>query len=108
VDGADLPGGLSRAAVDDVEAGTVLLSNLDAQPDLAIARVPWEFRHLVEDVLLQRGWRLEHPAVRGVLLGPDGQRVDAAALVGGALREPDLGRFRQLLSDTGAVLQERP
>jgi hypothetical protein len=32
---------------------------------------------LVEDALLHRGWRIDHPAIRGVLIGPEGQRVDA-------------------------------
>jgi len=35
---------------------------------------------VIEDALLRRGWRLEHPAVRGVVLGPTGQRLDANAL----------------------------
>jgi hypothetical protein len=33
---------------------------------------------LVENALLQRGWRIEHPAIRGVLIGPHGERIDAA------------------------------
>jgi hypothetical protein len=36
---------------------------------------------LVEDRLLRQGWRLEHPAIRGVLIGPDGQRIDAVRSV---------------------------
>ncbi len=32
---------------------------------------------IVEDALLPHGWRLEHPGIRGVLIGPDAARVDA-------------------------------
>jgi hypothetical protein len=35
---------------------------------------------LLEDALLARGWRLKHPAVRGVLIGPQGERVDGRTL----------------------------
>jgi hypothetical protein len=53
---------------------------------------------VVEDALLAQGWRLEHPAVRGVLVGPGGDRVDALAEVtyvdGGPV---DLGALPRLL-----------
>jgi hypothetical protein len=54
--------------------------------------------YLVEDQLLPRGFRLEHPAVRGVLLGPDGQRVDARHLVGGTYLAPDLTELCDVLA----------
>ncbi len=35
---------------------------------------------LFEDALMTRGWRLEHPIRRGVLIGPQGQRLDTNTL----------------------------
>ncbi|MEV8515294.1 hypothetical protein [Dactylosporangium sp. NPDC051484] len=78
---AQLAAVLGRDLVDDVEAIRMIESGAAAA---ACGHV--EERHefgagdpavaLVEDHLLRRGWRLEHPAVRGVLSGPDGRRVD--------------------------------
>jgi hypothetical protein len=56
------------------------------------------FRPLVEDVLFAQGWRLDHSAVRGVMRGPDGERVDAADLVAGPIADPDLTAFANLVS----------
>lgn len=54
--------------------------------------------HLVEYALLRRGWRLEHPAVRGVLVGPAGETVDAARLIADAFTGAvDLTGLRKLL-----------
>jgi hypothetical protein len=50
--------------------GTATIDPSDYQPPPILCA-------LVEDVLLRKGWRLEHPAIRGVLIGPDGERVDA-------------------------------
>ncbi|GIJ44213.1 hypothetical protein Val02_10990 [Virgisporangium aliadipatigenens] len=52
------------------------------------------FAPLLEDGLLPHGWRLEHPAVRGVLVGPDGARIDREMIVK-ALAEPGLGTLRE-------------
>jgi hypothetical protein len=43
---------------------------------------------LVEAALLPNGWRLEHPAIRGVLRGPQGQLLDANALMARASVDP--------------------
>jgi hypothetical protein len=60
--------------------------------------VPPVVAGIVEDALFARGWRLEHPAVRGVLLGPRGDRVDALALVAyGEDGKVDLTALRDLL-----------
>jgi hypothetical protein len=44
---------------------------------------------LVEDVLLRQGWRLEHPVIRHVLIGPAGERLDGNRLAKAALDQPD-------------------
>jgi hypothetical protein len=51
----------------------------------------------VEDHLLRQGWRLEHPAVRGILIGPTGERLDARSLISGTYAHPDLSALRALL-----------
>jgi hypothetical protein len=55
---------------------------------------------LVELALLERGWRLEHPAVRAVLIGPDGTRVDHSAIAA-AVADPAI--LRGWLTPDGAV-----
>lgn len=55
---------------------------------------------LVEDRLLTRGWRLEHPAVRGVLISADGHRLDARDLVRDTYGEPDLAALRAYLASS--------
>ena len=57
---------------------------------------------LVEAALLPNGWRLEHPAVRGVLRGPQGQALDAKALVARAAIEP------AARAELGALLGDQP
>lgn len=55
--------------------------------------------HLVEYALLRKGWRLAHPAVRGVLVGPHGESVDAARLIANAFAgTADLTELRKLLN----------
>ncbi|MER7168532.1 M48 family metallopeptidase [Micromonospora sp. NPDC000207] len=86
---------LGRRPVDDVEVGEVIRDRsaellaiaLDVPPS-AVESVPYDeddpptaLIRLVEANLLGSGWRLEHPAVRDVLVGPDGTRVDARRLV---------------------------
>jgi hypothetical protein len=46
---------------------------------------------VIEHALLARGWRLKHPAVRGVLVGPAGTLVDRDRLVD-AYNDPALVR----------------
>jgi hypothetical protein len=46
---------------------------------------------LMEHALLDRGWRLKHPAVRGVLVGPAGTVVDRDAMAA-AINDPTLLR----------------
>jgi hypothetical protein len=74
----------------DVElVGFILAQIRDTPPDMV---PPTEFiAYLVEDQLLRHGWRLEHPAVRGVLVGPRGERFDASTLV-------DAEAFRSVLA----------
>jgi len=43
---------------------------------------------LVEAAALPDGWRLEHPAIRGVLRGPQGEALDVNALAARAAAEP--------------------
>jgi hypothetical protein len=68
---------LRRGPVDDVEVAATLT---DLPRETAAI--------LVEAGLLPTGWRLEHPAVRGVLRGPQGQAVDVNALAARAAMEP--------------------
>ncbi|MFB6395620.1 hypothetical protein [Polymorphospora lycopeni] len=83
---ADVAAVLGREPVDDVEAIQVIH---DRAPELTalVFDVPVEEMTgddgphpsqlwLLENHLLRRGWRLEHPAVRGVLVAPDGRRLD--------------------------------
>jgi hypothetical protein len=59
---------------------------------------------VVEDALLRRGWRLEHPAVRGVLVGPDGTRIDARDLVRSVAQgQPGLADLRRTLGAGGTA-----
>ena len=95
----DVAAVLGREPVDDLECAEVLVTrNADV---FALRRARWEIDPatpepeppstdytpppelcaLVETVLLGRGWRLEHPAIRGVLIGTGGERVDAARSV---------------------------
>ncbi|WP_434742287.1 M48 family metallopeptidase [Micromonospora sp. SH-82] len=86
---------LGRRPVDDVEVGEVIRDRsaellaiaLDVPPS-AVESEPYDeddppsaLIRLVEANLLGAGWRLEHPAVRDVLVGPDDTRVDARRLV---------------------------
>ena len=71
---------------DEVTAAMAILDGDDLEDDKPAAddgppEVPPVVADIVEDALFARGWRLEHPAVRGVLVGPGGERVDALALV---------------------------
>jgi hypothetical protein len=70
---------------DDVEVVGVLarVDDRPADDDAAIrlAGVVHAAGVLVEDALLRRGWTLAHPAVRGELVGPDGERVDPRAIL---------------------------
>jgi hypothetical protein len=43
-------------------------------------RLPPVLLAVLEDALTPLGWRLEHPIVRGVLIGPRGQRIDGRTL----------------------------
>ncbi|MFG2040997.1 hypothetical protein [Dactylosporangium sp. NPDC048998] len=79
---AQLAAALGRDLVDDVDAIRVIETG-EAEQACGHVGGRHEFSAgdpavaLIEDHLLRRGWRLEHPAVRGVLIGPDGRRVDA-------------------------------
>ncbi|GAA2584802.1 hypothetical protein GCM10010399_13570 [Dactylosporangium fulvum] len=83
---AHLAAALGRDLVDDVEAIRAIETGA-APCGCGHAGGHHEFTagdpavSLVEDHLLRRGWRLEHPAVRGVLIGPDGRRVDAIEIL---------------------------
>ncbi|GIJ79556.1 Gamma-glutamyl:cysteine ligase YbdK, ATP-grasp superfamily [Micromonospora phaseoli] len=88
---------LGRDAVDDLEVFEVIrtrprevlaaamgvpVSELSDDPrDYQTKEPPGALVWLVEENLLRRGWRLAHPAVRGVLIDPDGERVDARAVL---------------------------
>ncbi|GIJ44211.1 hypothetical protein Val02_10970 [Virgisporangium aliadipatigenens] len=81
---AEVSGGLGSIPGDDVEVVRVL-AGVDEQPAKESGTVStFGVLHaagvLVEDALLRRGWTLSHPAVRGELVGPDGQRVDPRAI----------------------------
>ena len=70
---------------DEMSSVTSILDGMadedDEPADDGPLRVPPVVAGIVEDALFALGWRLEHPAVRGVLVGPGGERVDALALV---------------------------
>jgi hypothetical protein len=107
---ADVAAVLGRPPVDDVEAIEVVRTRTrevlaaamevpaddlsdepgDCESDGPPAATVW----LVEENLLRRGWRLAHPAVRGVLIGPAGERVDARAVIADA----DQAHLRRLLT----------
>jgi hypothetical protein len=82
-----------RPPVDDFETADVLMNrndeilvlNGDAPFDHPEPPETWKppdlLCSLVENALLPRGWRLEHPAVRGVLIGPDGEHMDIRTMV---------------------------
>ncbi|QKW11367.1 hypothetical protein [Verrucosispora sp. NA02020] len=107
---ADVAAVLGRPPVDDVEAIEVIrtrprevlaaamhvpVSELSDDPgDCEWDEPPAATIWLVEENLLRRGWRLAHPAVRGVLIGPAGERVDARAVIAGA----DQAYLRRLLT----------
>ncbi|MEV0610314.1 hypothetical protein AB0I61_28515 [Polymorphospora rubra] len=101
---ADVATLLGREPVDDVETIGVLRSRGRELTALAFG-VPVEEvtgdagpdepqMWLLEDHLLRRGWRLEHPAVRGVLVAPDGRRVDGYEVLGTGV---DPAAVRELL-----------
>ncbi|WP_433530808.1 M48 family metallopeptidase [Micromonospora sp. CA-263727] len=113
---------LGREPVDDVEVfqvvrtrpREVLAAALDVPVDeLSDHPHDWELGDeppdvliwLVEENLLRRGWRLAHPAVRGVLVGPRGDRVDARDVIAQAGREaedaPGLRRWLGPTAPTG-------
>lgn len=119
---------LGRRPTDDIETAEVLFtrnieliaqsSNLDpdknSDPDelhaedeapltFTESKPPPIFVSLVEDAVLQRGWRLEHPAVRGILVSPTAERIDAATLVTGSYAQPDLTVLRDIQSNTQRV-----
>jgi hypothetical protein len=68
-----------------------------AQPEEAEYTPPPILSALVEDDLLHRGWRLDHPAIRGVLTGPNGERVDASGSVTRTASGFDLAPLRTVL-----------
>ncbi|MFU8853201.1 hypothetical protein ACNAW0_19750 [Micromonospora sp. SL1-18] len=100
---ADVAAVLDRRAVDDVEVFEVVRTRLPEVTAAALGvpveeledhphdclpadDLPTALIWLVEDHLLHRGWRLDHPAVRGVLVGSDGERVDVRAVLADAVR----------------------
>jgi hypothetical protein len=64
-------------------------------------RPPPILMDVLEDALMSRGWRLEHPMVRGVLIGPQGQRVDGRAFT----VETYVDNLRTLLTEAHRVHQ---
>jgi hypothetical protein len=66
-----------------------------------------DFCALVEKALLERGWRLEHPVLRGVLIGPDGQRLDVRSTVTPDPPRWNLDGLRALLRPAGVEGQLR-
>ncbi|MEV2237721.1 M48 family metallopeptidase [Micromonospora sp. NPDC049891] len=94
---ADVARVLGREAADDLEVFEVVrtrprdvlaaamdvpVHELSADPrDYETDQPPEALVWLIETNLLRRGWRLAHPAVRGVLIGPDGTRVDAREVI---------------------------
>ncbi|MFI7025302.1 hypothetical protein ACIBMZ_21565 [Micromonospora sp. NPDC049900] len=112
---ADVAAVLGRPPVDDVEAIDVIRTRPrevlaaamhvpvgelsddpgDCEWDEPAAASVW----LVEENLLRRGWRLAHPSVRGVLIGPAGEQVDARALIARAEQDAaDRSTLRQLMT----------
>ncbi|KXK61818.1 hypothetical protein AWW66_11580 [Micromonospora rosaria] len=100
---ADVATVLGREPVDDLEVYQVVRTRtrevLAAAFDIPLADLadeqpyddddpPGALVFLVEDALLRRGWRLEHPAVRGVLVDPAGDRVDARQVLVAAAGDP--------------------
>jgi hypothetical protein len=85
---------LGRPPADDLETAQVMF---DRYREYMVANYPYgeppealldtrrhppkELASLVEHSLFARGWRLEHPAVRGVLVSPTGERLDTFASV---------------------------
>jgi hypothetical protein len=105
---------LGRPPVDDLETLNVLVNRNDEVMAVVFPDAPRPgdepagddrptgpppvLASVVEQSLFARGWRLEHPAVRGVLVGPAGDRVDALSLVTyGDDGRADLGALRRLL-----------
>ena len=104
---------LGRQPTDHVELAEVFLRRTDEllairvpeagrrpEPDGADAdepSTPPGILFLVEDALFARGWRLEHPAIRGVLTGPRGERVDARTLALTWDQPGDLDQLRAVL-----------
>ncbi len=117
---ADVAAVLGREPVDDVEVFQVFRTRprevLAAALDVPVnelsddphdwemgAEPPGALVWLVEENLLRRGWRLAHPAVRGVLVGPHGDRVDARDVIARADREaPDSQTLRDWLAPAAA------
>ncbi|MEV0324923.1 M48 family metallopeptidase [Micromonospora echinospora] len=108
---------LGREPVDDVEVTEVVWNRprevLAAALDVPVTELPEDpadptgvddppeaLLRLVEENLLRRGWRLEHPAVRGVLLGPTGERVSAWDVLAATRRDPAALR-RWYAADSG-------
>lgn len=66
--------------------------------DDADATQPRVLVDIVEEALFARGWRLHHPAVRGVLVSPRGERVDARRLVAMRSSPAALDEVRTILN----------
>ncbi|WP_326561929.1 hypothetical protein [Micromonospora sp. NBC_01796] len=94
-----------RSAEEAVEAvggtlGPAGVENVD-EIRLTDPEAPRAVPHLIEYALLRRGWQLEHPAVRGVLVSPSGQQLDATRLMSTVLAQaPDQATLRSLLTTT--------
>jgi hypothetical protein len=80
---------LGRLPVDDAETAVELLThrseilaiNYGRPFDGGDSSFMWPVAvGFIESKLLERGWRLDHPAVRGVLRDPGGQLVDVRTL----------------------------
>jgi hypothetical protein len=62
------------------------------------ATQPPVFLDIIEDALQEQGWRIDHPAVRGVLIGPHGERFDARPLQAMADSEAALAAMRAIVT----------
>jgi hypothetical protein len=105
---------LGRPPVDAFEAAEVLITrnremvaawNItpDAADDDDLASDPSDYSPppilcgVVEDALLHQGWHLEQPAIRGVLIGPRGERLDVLRSVTRTASGFDLEALRSAL-----------
>src|SRR5262249_55958530 len=85
---------LGRLPVDEAETATALMTRWPEILSIKLGRpvpepdgVPQAAVEYVESALLERGWRLAHPAVRGVLRDRDGYTVDVRTLTVGELTD---------------------